>query len=294
MATQTGSIDLKAGKKAHDDAEKVATNYVADISNGILVHPDNDNTNGVQITNKVDIIRDGNSVAMFGEFARIGKDNGDKIVLNPGELYIQTILGENAISIDADGESLNKTITKSIIDTGQNPYIEPSETVIFNIDVSELQNGDTFTVCLRTVAKANPGTIYSLWEWDIDEANIDFTVSSTTQTETVTLGFATDWSSGQGFQPIWTKSNKNVTVVYNPSQSTISITSPDYVKSNTRIQYSSLCFVSYYYNGVSLVPKVILGGSMYLNLDGWADIGTKDNDLLEALNDLNWTGDVIE
>ncbi len=78
MATQTGSIDLKAAKKAHDDAEKVATNYVADISNGILVHPDNDNTNGVQITNKVDIIRNSASVAEFGTSARIGENASGK------------------------------------------------------------------------------------------------------------------------------------------------------------------------------------------------------------------------
>lgn len=78
MATQTGSIDLKAAKKAHDDAEKVATNYVADISNGILVHPDNDNTNGVKITNVVEVIRNSASVAEFGTSARIGENASGK------------------------------------------------------------------------------------------------------------------------------------------------------------------------------------------------------------------------
>lgn len=78
MATQTGSIDLKAAKKAHDDAEKVATNYVADISNGILVHPDNDNTNGVKITDKVEVIRNSASVAEFGTSARIGENASGK------------------------------------------------------------------------------------------------------------------------------------------------------------------------------------------------------------------------
>lgn len=78
MATQTGSIDLKAAKKAHDDAEKVATNYVADISNGILVHPDNDNTNGVKITDKVEVIRSSASVAEFGTSARIGENASGK------------------------------------------------------------------------------------------------------------------------------------------------------------------------------------------------------------------------
>lgn len=63
MATQTGSIDLKA----HYDAGKVAANYVSDISNGILVHPENDTQNGVRITDMVDILRDDVSVMAVGE-----------------------------------------------------------------------------------------------------------------------------------------------------------------------------------------------------------------------------------
>ena len=63
MATQTGSIDLKAAK----DASKKATNYVSDISNGILVHPENDTQNGVRITDMVDILRDDVSVMAVGE-----------------------------------------------------------------------------------------------------------------------------------------------------------------------------------------------------------------------------------
>jgi len=46
MATQTGSIDLKSAKKAHDDAEKVATNYLSVDNTGIMVY---DGTNGQQL-----------------------------------------------------------------------------------------------------------------------------------------------------------------------------------------------------------------------------------------------------
>ena len=91
MATQTGSIDLKAAKKAHDDAEKVATNYVADISNGILVHPDNDTTNGVKITNVVEVIRGSASVAEFGTSARIGENANGKSRTEIGNNGMQII-----------------------------------------------------------------------------------------------------------------------------------------------------------------------------------------------------------
>ena len=46
MTTTRGSYDFKAVKQAHDDAEQVATNYVTDISNGIMVHPENDTEKG--------------------------------------------------------------------------------------------------------------------------------------------------------------------------------------------------------------------------------------------------------
>lgn len=82
MATQTGSIDLKSAKKAHDDAEKVATNFVSDFSNGILVHPENDTDNGVKITDKVEIMRGSGgssvSVAEFGTSVRVGQDESGK------------------------------------------------------------------------------------------------------------------------------------------------------------------------------------------------------------------------
>ena len=77
MATQTGSIDLKAAKKSYDDAAKVATDYVADITNGILVHPSGDSDNGVKITDKVEIMRgsggSSETVAEFGTEAIVGK-----------------------------------------------------------------------------------------------------------------------------------------------------------------------------------------------------------------------------
>jgi len=102
MATQTGSIDLKAAKKSYDDAAKVATNYVVDITNGILVHPSVDYDNGVKITDKVEIMRGSGgssaSVAEFGTSARIGENASGKSRTEIGTAGMQII--RNAFGTD--------------------------------------------------------------------------------------------------------------------------------------------------------------------------------------------------
>lgn len=65
MAKQTGSLDLRAAKKAHDQAEKVATNYVTDITNGIFVSPegegpsDTQTPTGWKISSALELIKNG-------------------------------------------------------------------------------------------------------------------------------------------------------------------------------------------------------------------------------------------
>lgn len=80
MATQTGSIDLKSQKKAHDDAEKVATNYVmTHTDNASYFHAEDSNFSpstgdAVKITDKVEIMRGGISAAEFGTSVRVGEN----------------------------------------------------------------------------------------------------------------------------------------------------------------------------------------------------------------------------
>lgn len=86
MTTYTKETALyDTGKIAGDiqEAGEQASSYFTDISSGgVFVHeqnpnnpqPDSSTSNGVKITNKIDIIRSGDSVAEFGETARIGKD----------------------------------------------------------------------------------------------------------------------------------------------------------------------------------------------------------------------------
>lgn len=66
---QTGSIDMNT----YAEAAGKATHYVTEQASGIFVHPEDDMLNGVSIQDTIEIIRNGDSVAEFGEEIRLGK-----------------------------------------------------------------------------------------------------------------------------------------------------------------------------------------------------------------------------
>lgn len=87
MAKQTGSIDLKAMKSVNDDARKVADNYLATDSSGIMIYdgtngtgqtpsnPDADTNNVFIDDDSLDIRRGTDVLATFGaDVTRIGKE----------------------------------------------------------------------------------------------------------------------------------------------------------------------------------------------------------------------------
>ena len=80
-------------------AEKQAKSYITKTgSNGVFVHeynangsdvhPTDDDVNGVHIHNKVDILRDGDVVASYGEEAVIGKSGETRSVVGPDNYSI--------------------------------------------------------------------------------------------------------------------------------------------------------------------------------------------------------------
>ena len=93
---------IEADRKA-GEAGKVATNYITDTnSDGVFVHPEGDQNNGVQIQDTVEIIRGGDSVAEYGTTARIGKaasghteigDSGMKVYGGSGSTTLLADIG---------------------------------------------------------------------------------------------------------------------------------------------------------------------------------------------------------
>ena len=89
--------DTKANK-AQETAEKAAgtaTNYVADTNNGIFVHPKDNTEDGVQIRDKISILRSGESVAEYGDTVRIGKTDDAHLLIE-----------SDAVDIIRSGESV--------------------------------------------------------------------------------------------------------------------------------------------------------------------------------------------
>jgi len=89
---------------AHASA-KTATDYVTDTNDGIFVHRNNDNKNGVRIRNNVDIVRNGKSVANYGENARIGRTDGARMVVGSDNIQGINESGYELFRLGFDGES---------------------------------------------------------------------------------------------------------------------------------------------------------------------------------------------
>ena len=83
--------DRKAG-----EAGKVATNYITDTtSDGVFVHPEGNTQDGVRIQDTVEILRDGASVAEYGDTIRLGPSTGARVEIGASDMKIRN--GSNAL-----------------------------------------------------------------------------------------------------------------------------------------------------------------------------------------------------
>lgn len=96
-----GKDKTKDGLK---EAGSKATKFITDITNGIYVHRDGDASNGVQITDDVDIVRGGVSVIHLGDdenndtIVRVGEANDANVEITPTKIK----MGEN-FDVTQDG-----------------------------------------------------------------------------------------------------------------------------------------------------------------------------------------------
>ena len=199
MATQTGSIDLKAAKNAHDEAEKVATNYVSDISNGILVHPENDQQNGVKITNKVDILRSNVSVMAIGEtntttgndVVRIGKSGETRAEIDYHSLQLVSKEGTSYFHVsDLRDQSGYATISEEYIGDGVQTYFTTAHIIASVLSVKENGHDVSYTYGNMNVTLTSPPGVGSTLV-------ITYTTSDVT-TKALTFGYRKSGSSVGG------------------------------------------------------------------------------------------------
>ncbi len=107
---------------ALEDAEKVATNYVTDITGGgVMVHPSDDATSGVRITDDVDIMRDGTSVINIGtnDAVRIGVDDSThvKMLLEQNGMGIENESGSEIFAIDSGSTGSATVVVEAVLVT---------------------------------------------------------------------------------------------------------------------------------------------------------------------------------
>lgn len=143
-----------------------ATKFIAELSNGIFVHaegtpsdPTDTDAVGVYITDKVDIIKDGDSVASYGDATTIGKESSKHVFIDADSLDIMD--GDVALgSFGSDGISLGEKEMLSIAPNGatRDLYREESFGTInlpATIDVSTgnvyglVEDGDTMRVMTK-------------------------------------------------------------------------------------------------------------------------------------------------
>lgn len=74
-------------------AATTASSYITDVTNGVFVHPKDNETDGVVITDDVQIKRDNTVVATYGENITIGADGGKQAQVGNGYF---SILDENS------------------------------------------------------------------------------------------------------------------------------------------------------------------------------------------------------
>ena len=132
------------------NAAKTATSYVTEITgqNGIMVHPSTDQTTGVQITDSVNIMQDGVSVAEYGETARVGAENSAHSVWESGE-FVFNDGTYDTMKLSAP-ESITEThVIPSYSSTSYYAYIEleypPASLISVEVDNTEYTYTPTMT-----------------------------------------------------------------------------------------------------------------------------------------------------
>lgn len=122
MATYTKETALyDTGAIAGDiqEAGTTASSYLTDISGGgVYVHsadtpsdPTSSTAQGVQITDEVNIIRDGESVATFGENARIGSNSSASLYLSDSGIQANSTEGATYFMVNSAGADITQRIS---------------------------------------------------------------------------------------------------------------------------------------------------------------------------------------
>ena len=288
-------------------AEAYSSRYITAIDeNGIRVHPQGNTSNYTQVNaDGMEVYKGGSSVAAFGVETRIGQQGASRVELTSNTIALIDENGNDALRAVTSGKEISQIST---INT-------------FYIDLPSNTSNNVFTIDLSGVASNKPFYV------DIDSVyGFRFTVSTATSVgssdylkkcDSVRLGFTKGASEnpkqttvkmvdGVSPQPqggfFSSRVDKTVTVAYNVSNSTITITTPAYptiADSQLVEQYQTryvtngrsylvLSVVSAYFS--EYIPQTEIYGRTYLDMNTGVDVPDDiDESILASLNTLGWT-----
>lgn len=232
---------------------KTATNYITQINDeGIFVSPANQSPttsaagNSVKIDGEgMTIYRDGDSVAFYGEYARVGKEDDNTFYIrNNGFSLYSAAAGKNAIHSSTTDIQLTTMKTIALYYLG----IPSGQTQTFPLErLSPYSDGTPITVTLSVEGEYK--TIRHL-----NEKVFSFTknTSSTTQSASMNMVFLTNSGS---------KVTKSVTVKYTGSTNTFVVVAPTYDSVN------DFSIDSIQVETTTYMPSTEINGKCYLELD---------------------------
>lgn len=192
------------------DAGNNAKGYMTDVSSeGVFVHeydvsnphPSDDTANGVHISNDVDIIRNGEVVASYGDTARIGKENDSYLEITNDSIYgVSEKISKFEFGLSTDTSVTTKvTFKRNRLSGNKQKLIINTPFVFESYDVSEkIALNGSFDYVLPNIqvehtAEGNfifsDGDASALWKnehWVIPYPAASFVYDGTTQTSTFT------------------------------------------------------------------------------------------------------------
>lgn len=156
MATQTGSYDFKSTKAAKETAEKVATNFVATDSLGMMVYdgtsgthtpsnPGTDTRNVLIDSDSVDIRQGTDVLATFGATTRVGKSNSANVSISSGQVSVNTPTMDGAVRLSSTNDGEYGAV--GIVTLGGTGQMAPS--------IRGMYNSDSSTIVVKATSNSN-------------------------------------------------------------------------------------------------------------------------------------------
>ena len=122
IAASISSVEEGLGASIAENSRFIDAHFESSLEDGLFVHQSGDADNGVRVTDEVEIIRDGASVASYGESVRIGPADGPHVSIDDDSMdfYAGAESGEvdtrvGYVAVDQESNESLFYMTKAVI-----------------------------------------------------------------------------------------------------------------------------------------------------------------------------------